>query len=322
MKAKFFVAIYRLIQYQPYYDKFRKYRKYIMKTMAKIKTQLLSTFLVAGFISCSQQTEMPNSPLSLDVLWNTPGFNSPESVLLSGDTSFLYVSNVGGEGDVHDGNGYISKLAKDGKVITEKWATGIDAPKGMALHDDKLYVTDIDKLIEIDVATGAILQSIPVPEAKFLNDIAYVPSLGVLFSDSGSRSLYLYDGDEMSRWLQDDLLKGVNGLHFDGKNVLVVTMSDGHLLSLDPNSKALDIIASGIKNADGIKVLQDGSYFVSGWPGQLYHVSKSGITTLLQDTSEEEILMNDFELEGNIIYMANYKPGTVQAIKLTLSHVR
>lgn len=288
-----------------------------MKTMAKIKTLLLSTFLVAGFISCSQQTEMPNSPPSLDVLWNTPGFNSPESVLLSGDASFLYVSNVGGEGGEHDGNGFISKLAKDGKVITEKWATGIDAPKGMALHGDKLYVTDIDKLIEIDVVTGAILQFIPVPEAKFLNDIVYVPGLGVLFSDSGSRSLYLYDGDKISRWLQDDLLKGVNGLHFDGENILVVTMSDGHLLSLDPNSKALDIIASGIKNADGIKVLQDGSYFVSGWTGQLYHVSKSGITTLLQDTSEEEILMNDFELEGNIIYMANYKPGTVQAIKLT-----
>ena len=283
----------------------------------RLKALLLYGTIVIGLTSCTQSAQIPKGPPSLEVIWSTPGFKSPESILLSGDTSFLYVSNIDGEGDIRDGNGYISKLGKDGTIIAEKWATGLDAPKGMALNGNKLYVSDIDKLVELDATTGAILQTFPVPEAKFLNDVIFTPDFGVLVSGSATRSLYLYDGNTISQWLSNDLLAGINGLHMDGERILIVTMSGGQLLSLDPASKSLEIIADGMEDADGIKVLKDGSYFVSSWPGQLYHVSQSGNTTLLQDTRKEEIFMNDFELEGDIVYMANFKPGTVQAIKLS-----
>ena len=285
--------------------------------MKNIPTIILSIVLAFGVWACSQNTHVGGTPPTLDVIWKTSGFKSPESILLSEDKSFLYVSNIDGQGTIHDGNGYISKLGKDGVVITEKWATGLDAPKGMALNGNKLYVSDINTLVEIDTATGNITDSFPVPNAKFLNDVAYMPNLGVLVSGSATQSLYLYDGNKIELWLSDEKLSGVNGLHTDGDRVLVVTMTGGQLLSLNPATKSLEIIADGMENADGIKILKDGSYFISSWPGQLYHVSKSGKTTLLQDTSAEEILMNDFELEGDIAYIANYKPGTVQAIKLT-----
>jgi len=93
-------------------------------------------------------------------------------------------------------------------------------------------------------------------------------------------------------------------------------MSAGELLALDIKTKTIETLAGGMKNADGIKILADGSYFISSWPGQLFHVSKSGETTMLQDTREQKIYMNDFELVGDTIYMANWEPGTVQAIKL------
>ena len=47
-----------------------------------------------------------------------------------------------------DGNGFISRLRPDGTVLTLKWIDGnkegvtLNAPKGMALHGDRLYVTE------------------------------------------------------------------------------------------------------------------------------------------------------------------------------------
>ena len=76
-----------------------------------------------------------------------------------------------------------------------------------------------------------------------------------------------------------------------------------------------------MEDADGIKILADGSYFMSSWPGRLFHVSKVGTTTLLQDTRPQNLNMNDFELEGDTAYMANYGSNTVQAIKLTQGEV-
>jgi len=280
-------------------------------------TAAFAGMFTLGLSACQSKETADLAPPTLEVTWNTPGFANPECVMLSGDGSFLYVSNVNGQADDHDGNGFISKLAKDGTIITEKWASGLDAPKGMALNGDKLYVSDINRLVEIDAKSGAVLGTFPAPGSDFLNDVAYVPGLGVLVSDSGTQSIYLYDGKTMSVWLNDDRLKGINGLTVDGDRLLIATMSAGELISMDIKTKALTTIAGGMEDADGIKILPDGSYFMSSWPGRLFHVSKAGTTTLLQDTRPQKLNMNDFELEGDTAYMANYGSGTVQAIKLT-----
>lgn len=294
------------------------FREDILRKQISVLTAIMCAGTLAlGLQSYQAKAQEPLAPPTLDVKWSAPGFANPESVMLSADGTFLYVSNVNGQASEHDGNGFISKLAKDGTMITEKWASGLDAPKGMALNGDKLYVSDINHLVEIDAKSGEVLGAFHALDARFLNDVAYVPGLGVLVSGSGTQSIYLYDGEAMSVWLEGDFLKGINGLHVDGDRLLIVTMSAGELLSLDIKSKEFTIIASGMTRADGIKILPDGSYFMSSWPGRLFHVSKDGTITLLQDTREQKLNMNDFELEGDTAYMANFGSGTVQAIKLT-----
>ncbi|PHR59670.1 MAG: hypothetical protein COA47_09225 [Robiginitomaculum sp.] len=291
-----------------------------MNTMNKNKSGLWAGLAAILLMGCAPATETAmkesKGPPSLSTIWTTTGFEHPESVLLSADRSWLYVSNIVGEGTERDGNGHIARVSKQGEILQAKWAVGMDAPKGMALNGDKLYVSDIDKLIEIDTNTGAVLQTIVAAGAEFLNDVAFVPGLGVLVSDSGTQSLYLYDGNTLSVWLQHDLLAGINGLHVDGKRVLIATMRAGQLLSLDVQSKILSVLGDGMEDADGIKILVDGSYIISSWPGQIYHVSNEGETILLQDTAQAKIYMNDFELEGRTLYMANFEPGTVQAISV------
>ena len=51
-----------------------------------------------------------------DVVWTLDGLETPESVLFDEERDVLYVSNVGGEPTVKDGNGYISRVSPDGKM--------------------------------------------------------------------------------------------------------------------------------------------------------------------------------------------------------------
>src|SRR5207237_1242927 len=75
-------------------------------------------------------------------LWTLSGLAEPESVAASPDGRTLYVANVGGEGDVRDGNGFISRVSPSGKLIQREWVRGLDAPKGAVVSGGKLYVSD------------------------------------------------------------------------------------------------------------------------------------------------------------------------------------
>jgi hypothetical protein len=83
------------------------------------------------------------------------GFNLPEGAISDGN--FIYISNVGKEFKPldKDGDGFISKLSLDGKMIELKFLPakgGMDSPKGMAIVNNVLYVTDIDKIIGFDLS--------------------------------------------------------------------------------------------------------------------------------------------------------------------------
>src|SRR5688572_30735368 len=104
--------------------------------------RLLTLVLSLGVLSMSAQT--------LTAKWTTEAtLRVPESVLLDSKNNVLYVSSIDGSPDAKDGNGFISQVALDGKVKNLKWATGLDAPKGMGLYKDNLYVADVTRLITI-----------------------------------------------------------------------------------------------------------------------------------------------------------------------------
>ena len=78
------------------------------------------------------------------------GFSTPESVLYDPEADVYLVANIHGGPSARDGNGFISRLSPEGEVIALKWidsaAEGVtlDAPKGMALVGERLFVADID----------------------------------------------------------------------------------------------------------------------------------------------------------------------------------
>ena len=187
-------------------------------------------------------------------LWRTTGFSGPESVEWDATAGVFYVSNMGVDPMKHDGDGYIAIMDADGKIKTDKWVTGLDAPKGMATVGGKLYTADIDKLVEIDIAAGKVSNSYPVKGAVLLNDVTAGPDGKVYVSDTFTNSVWVLDGGAMSLLAQDKLLMGANGLTIIGNNLIVADLGDasqgfdkikpGYVVSIDLTTKAVTAYGS------------------------------------------------------------------------------
>ncbi|PKP00670.1 MAG: hypothetical protein CVU14_07245 [Bacteroidetes bacterium HGW-Bacteroidetes-9] len=122
-----------------------------MKTISII----LTLFTCLFYSEVNSQEVFVNSRLTQ--IWETTdSLITPESVLFDPASKLLYVSCINENPWEKDGNGYISKLTSDGKIINLKWATGFSAPKGMGISKGKLYVTNIDEVVEIDLENGAV----------------------------------------------------------------------------------------------------------------------------------------------------------------------
>ena len=116
------------------------------------------------------------------------GFKTPESVLYDAEADVYLVSNINGDPFGTDDNGFIAKVTADGKM--ETWIDGakedvkLDAPKGMALLGDTLYVADITTVRMFDRKSGAAKGEVAIKGATFLNDLA-AGTDAVYVSDSG-----------------------------------------------------------------------------------------------------------------------------------------
>src|SRR2546430_15805265 len=66
------------------------------------------------------------------------GFQTPESILYEPRSDVYLVSNINGDPTASDGNGFISRVAPDGRILELKWIDGakpgvrLNGPKGMA----------------------------------------------------------------------------------------------------------------------------------------------------------------------------------------------
>src|SRR5690606_10404317 len=67
----------------------------------------------------------------LVVSWRVrTGLDRPENVHFSKSTGNFYVTNVAGPYGAKDGSGWVTQILPGGTVISEKWVSGLNAPKG------------------------------------------------------------------------------------------------------------------------------------------------------------------------------------------------
>ena len=84
-------------------------------------------------------------------LWTVTGLAGPSSAYYHQQSDSIFVSNYSGGRINRDGKGYITRIAPNGEVLAEKWATGLNAPKGMRSVGSTIWVVDIDEVVPLFV---------------------------------------------------------------------------------------------------------------------------------------------------------------------------
>jgi hypothetical protein len=223
------------------------------------------------------------------------GFKSPECVLHDEKNDIYLVSNVDGKTYEADGKGFISKLAPMGQGVQLKWIEGgkngvvLNAPKGMALAGDTLWVADIDTVRMFDRSTGAKTGDVKIPGATFLNDVAAAPDGRILVTDTGFKAgkdgvvpggtdaVYAIEKDKkVTTIAKGKDLGGPNGIvGFGAQQMYVVTAGSNELYSLDAKGKRDNVQTLPKGHLDGI-VLAGNEYFVSSWEANAIYRGKPG----------------------------------------------
>src|SRR5262249_23043956 len=144
------------------------------------------------------------------------------------------------------------------QVTNAKWIAGgvnkvkLDAPKGIAISQDVLYVADITTVRKFDAKTGAPKRDIPIPETTFLNDMSagadrkgFVSDEGIKVTDTGMEptgtdAVYVIDKGKAKPLAKSKDLGGPNGVLATDKGLLVVSFG-GELYRLDKDGKRNDL---------------------------------------------------------------------------------
>jgi len=253
----------------------------------------------------------------LNLIWKTPSdLRIPESVLKKGD--YIYVSNINGDPTQKNGAGYISKLSKDGEIIDQEWITGINAPKGMGVFNNKLYITDIDQLVVIDMDNAKILDRYNAENAVFLNDIDIDSKGRVFISDMQQNEIYIFENGKLKSWLKGDPLISVNGLYVEGDFLMAGV--ENRVFKINIETKTITTYLENTGPIDGLEAYGDGRFIFSDWTGHIHIASPGKEKTLLIDTSKEGINAADiwFVQETKILYVPTFLDNRVVAYKVNL----
>ena len=225
------------------------------------------------------------------------GFYGPESVRYSPGQDVWFVSVMNGPGSQKDNNGYIVKIDANNLGISTLFAVGgkngvhLDAPKGLAIHGDTLWATDIDVLRAFDKNTGRPLGEIDLKpfNAVLLNDVAiggdgmiYVTDTGINMANIGV--IYL-GGDKVfaigpNRSVKviahGNILGRPNGVTWDsvGKRPIVVSFDTWHseVYALHPADSTRIVLATGKGRFDGVEPIGGGRFLVTCWQDSSVHL--------------------------------------------------
>jgi outer membrane protein assembly factor BamB len=271
-------------------------------------------FLLSITILFSQETFISDK---LEKIWETSDvLKICESVCYDAEMDVLFVSCINGNPTTKNGSGYIAQVSLEGEVLNEKWVSGLDAPKGMGIFNGKLYVTDIDNLVEIDISTAKIEKRFPVEGAKFLNDVTIDPKGIVYFSDMSTNLIHKLTEDNIEVFLDDPEISKPNGVLYENGDIVIGTkngifairISDGKMWHIIKNTGGID----------GLKSDGNGSYIISDWKGKIQTVSTEDKPIVLLNTTEAGINAADIEYikKLNLLLVPTFGANRVTAYKL------
>lgn len=263
----------------------------------RTRTMLVIGLVLGGACKKADQSQtaaaaQPSKVAQIDSL------QTPESVLWDQAQDVYFVSNINGNPGAKDNNGFISRLAPEGGTNTLRFIEGgqngvtLNAPKGLALRGDTLWVTDIDAVRAFNATTGAPLFSVDLSrQATFLNDIAAGPDSAVYITDTGikfdaqggmthpgpDRVFRIGSDRKATVALEGDTLHGPNGITWDGtgNRFIIAPFGGPEVFEWRPGDKNPTVIAMGPGGYDGVEMAR-GKMLISSWTDSTIAMYQAG----------------------------------------------
>ena len=268
--------------------------------MTRVTVAVLLTCFVA--LACAREEAPPATAQEPELVATVSGFETPESVRWDVVRNVFYVSNVTGNPQRKDNNGFISRVRADGTIDSLRFIAGgateitLHSPKGMFLAGDTLWVADIDVVRAFDVTSGASLLTIDLAPngALFLNDVTrapdgtmYVSDTRYVFGDSGVTHqspdrIYRITSDRtVSVAIEGDTLGAPNGVFWDqeGQRLLIAAIGERRVFEWQPVDSTPRLIAEGPGGYDGIEALGAGRFLLSSQDDSTVSILENGTLT-------------------------------------------
>lgn len=262
---------------------------------------------------------------ALEEVWATPDtFLTPESVLEDPLRPLLYVTSFDNQyGTRTEPSGYISTLSRDGRILEHRWLDGLNAPTGMDIWRDTLYVCERAHLLAVELASRRIVGRWPIPDVTFPNDLVVDEEGAVYISDTRTGNwpdsrIYRFKHGAFEVWVSEGI-DGANGLWIQEGSLIVGNSGDGTLKRVDLETRRVEeIVSLGSGILDGIRVDQEGHLLVSFWEGQLFRISPQGEVLELLDAMPGRWNTADFEyLPGeDLLLIPTFTENRVRAFRI------
>jgi DNA-binding beta-propeller fold protein YncE len=251
----------------------------------------------------------------LEKVWQSTGdLKTPESVIYYQEKDMIYVANINGDPSAKDGNGFISVLNPGGSVKNLEWVKNLNAPKGMAIFKGKLYVADIDQLVEIDIEKGTVTAKYDAPGAVFLNDVTACMNGMIFVSDTRTAKIHVLNEGKFTVWMEGKPLETPNGLMAEKGKLLV---GDKNIYEVDIKTKETKLLIEDAGGVDGLEKNKNGDFVFSNWPGRIF-INKNGKTVKLLDTTAQELKTADidYDLKNDLVLVPTFYDNKIVAYKI------
>jgi alpha-acetolactate decarboxylase len=199
------------------------------------------------------------------------GFSMPESITSNGERFFI--SNQGQDVFSKDGDGFISEVSSDRKLTNLKVFPKqgvLNAPKGMAIAGNVLYVADLDRIVGFDIESGKTVFELAIPEAKVLNDICRLDIGHIAVTETVSGNIYKVNIKTKSSEIIGNV-PTANGIAYNEKSDQLIICTNGksygdgsvYVKSGNEGFQELPNLAKGF--FDGVEFVDDDHLLISDW---------------------------------------------------------
>jgi DNA-binding beta-propeller fold protein YncE len=236
------------------------------------------------------------SPLNAQI--TVTELQSPYSFVSDPLEKGYFISNVNGDADTADNNGFITKLDPHGKLLNLKFIQGgkddvtLHAPKGMALVEHVLYVADLNTLRGFDTTTGKPVMTLTIRlpalsqsglSQALLTDVTFDGKGHLYCSDQKNNTIYRVDlaTQTFSVLVTDPALAGPSGLvvHPKSGQIIAVSWDKGKISEISPEGQVTELFSNGFfssrfQNLRGVDFDRWGNMYVSDFTtGKVWRMS-------------------------------------------------